>query len=217
MSENMLLYLTLGEDMKVATAILKKIEETPRGEPFSSTQFLGLGPRASVDQALSRLIKKGVITRIARGLFVRPESSQYVGEVMPSLNKVIEVYARSSGVTIQIQGAEAARRFGLSTQMPVKPVFYTSGPSRRFKLDKLEVILKHVSPKKLVCAGSKTGLAITALWYLGKENVNSVVFDTIKAKMLPSEFEKLKEAISSMPAWMADKFYHYENRGKHAK
>lgn len=201
--------------MRVATSILKKIEEIPTGEPFTSTQFLGLGPRASVDQALSRLFKSGVIARVTRGVYVRPEVSQYVGKVMPGPIKVIEAYARSSGVTIQVQGAEAARRFGLSTQMPVRSIYYTSGPSKRFKLGKLEVILKHVSSKKLVCSGSKAGLAITALWYLGKENVNSEIFNTIKKKMLPSEYDELKIAIPFMPAWMADKFFHYESEIRH--
>jgi hypothetical protein len=202
--------------MKAATKIFKKIEEIPKGEPFISTQFLGFGPRASIDQALSRLVKNGVISRIARGLFVRPEMSQYVGKVIPGLNKVIEAYARAKGITIQIQGAEAVRRFGLSTQMPVQPVFNTSGPSRKFKLGELNVTLKHVSPKKLVCPGSKAGQAITALWYLGKENINASVIETIMKKMLPLEFEELKVAIPLMPAWMADAFHHYEREKKRA-
>lgn len=196
--------------MKVAALILKNVEEIPTGEPFTSTQFLGLGPRASIDQSLSRLIKKGVITRITRGVFVRPEISRYVGKVIPGPNKVVETYARVKGLTIQVHGAEAVRRFGLSTQMPVQSVFYTSGSSKRFKLGELEVFLKHVSPKKLVCPRSKAGLAITALWYLGKKNVNSNVIGTIRKKMLPSEFQELKVAIPLMPAWMADRFYMYE-------
>jgi len=202
--------------MKVAGSILKKIEEIPEGEPFSSTQFLGLGPRAGIDQALSRLVKKGFIARVTRGVFVRPEVSRYVGAVMPGPYKVVEAYARAKGFTIQVQGAEAVRRFGLSTQMPIQPVFYTSGPSKRFKLGKLEVFLKHVSSKKLVCSNSKAGLAITALWYLGKANVNSKVIESIRKKMLPSEFQELKVAIPSMPAWMADTFHRYESERKNA-
>jgi len=203
--------------MKAATLIAQKIENIPEGEPFTSSQFLGLGARASVDQALSRLVKKGLIARVTRGIFVRPEMSKYVGKAMPGLNKVVEAYARAKGLTIQVQGAEAVRRFGLSTQMPVQPIYYTSGPSKQFKLGALNVRLKHVSLKKLVRPGTKAGLAVTALWYLGKENVNSTVIDAIRKKMLPSEFEELKVAIPSMPAWMADMFYRYENESKRAE
>jgi hypothetical protein len=203
--------------MKAATLISTKIEKIPKGEPFSSTQFLGLGARASVDQALSRLVKKGLIARVSRGLYVRPEISKHVGRIMPGPNKVVEAYARAKGFVIQEQGAEAARRFGLSTQVPVQSVFYTSGPTKQFKLGKLNVFLKHVSPKKMVFPGTKVGLAITALWHLGKENVNSATIESIRKKMLPSEFEDLKMATPSMPAWMADNFYRYESEQKRAR
>lgn len=203
--------------MKTATLISKKIEGIPEGEPFTSSQFLGLGARASIDQALSRLVKKGLIARVTRGMFVRPEVSQYVGKVMPGPQAVVEAYARARGLIFQDQGAEAVRRFGLSTQMPVQPVYYTNGPSKQFKLGKLTVRFKHVSPKKLVRPGSKVGLAVTALWYLGKRNVNSKIIEAIKKKLLPSEFEELKVAIPSMPAWMADKFHRYESESRCAK
>lgn len=203
--------------MKTATLIYKKIENIPEGEPFTSTQFLGLGARASIDQALSRLCKKVFIVRVTRGIFVRPIVSQYVGKVMPSPQKIVDAYARAKGVTIQVQGAEAARRFGLSTQMPVQSVFYTSGTSKRFKLGELEILLKHVSSKKIVCPGSTVGLAITALWYLGKKNISTETIEKIKVKMLPLEFEALKTEIPSMPAWMADMFYKYESEKKNVR
>jgi hypothetical protein len=31
--------------------------------------------------------------------------------------------------------------------------------------------LKHISPKKMVAPGTNVGLAISALWYLGKNEV----------------------------------------------
>lgn len=202
--------------MKTAEQILKNIEQFPPGEPFTTKNFLGLGPRANIDQILSRLAKSGKITRLAWGIFVRPQENRYIGKVMPEPNKVIEAYAHSIGATVQVHGAEAARVFGLSTQAPTQPIYNTSGPSRQFKIGKLNFILKHVSPKKLVYAGTKVGLAISALWFLGKEQINATVIGTIQGHLSPSEKESLHLAIPSMPGWMSKAFYEYE-RNKSCK
>ncbi len=71
----------------------------------------------------ARGVKQGEIARVSRGVFVRPKKSRYVGEVMPEPSKVAQAIANAHGETIQVQGAEAARLLGLTTQMPLQPVF----------------------------------------------------------------------------------------------
>ena len=184
----------------------------PTGEPFTTKNFLGLGPRANIDQALSRLARSGKITRLSWGMFVRSQENRYISKLLPEPNKIIEVYAHSMGSTIQVHGAEAARIFGLGTQAPTQPVYCTSGPSRQFKAGKLIFKLKHVSPKKLAFAGTKVGLAISVLWFLGKEHINTEVIETILRHLNPSEIESLKSAIASMPGWMSQAFYEYQKK-----
>jgi len=137
------------------------------------------------------------------------KQSRFVGNVMPDVSRVIQVIAKSQGETIQVHGAEAARRFKLSTQMPTTPVFYTSGPTREIRIGDLKVKLMHTSSqRKLQHAGKKPGLALSALWYLGKENVNSEVVRRIKEGLSEEEFETLRS--SRMPAWMSQVFEQYE-------
>jgi len=113
---------------------------------------------------------------------------------MPDTQKVVEVIARDHGETIQVHGAEAARRFKLTTQTPTTPVYYTSGPSRELQIDNLAVKLKHVSQRKLLLAGKRPGLALSALWYLGKEAVNAEVLEAIRKGLSTKEYEILKTA-----------------------
>lgn len=202
--------------MKVAKAIRQRIENIPLGEPFTPTAFLEFGARASVDQTLSRLAKAGQIARLTRGVYVRPKESRYINRVMPEPFKIAEAIARTTGATVQVHGAEAARRLEISTQVPTQPVFYTSGPSRRFRIGTLEVRLKHTSPRKLALAGQPAGLALAALWYLGKRGLTSNVIESIRKKLSLSEFEALKSAASSMPAWMADALSRHERHALRA-
>ncbi len=200
--------------MSIAETIRSRVLRVRRGEPFTNTRFLKLGSRASVDKTMSRLVDEGVIQRIARGVFVRPKKSRFIGSVMPDVAKVVEVMARDHGETIQVHGAEAARRFKLSTQVPTTPVFYTSGPSRELKVGNLTVKLLHASHRKLRLAGKRPGLALSALWYLGKDNVNASVVGAIRAGLSAEEFETLKS--TDMPGWMVGALERYDKEAAHA-
>jgi hypothetical protein len=206
------MYAFSDKEMMMTTveSIRNRINEIGIGEPFTSAQFNALGTRASIDQTLSRLVKQREIARISRGVFVRPKRSRYVGEVMPEPSKVAQAIATAHGETIQVHGAEAARLLGLTTQMPLKAVFYTSGPSRELKLGNLPLILKHVARRKLALSGRPSGLALSALWYLGKKQVSTSTIKAIREKLTSQAFEEFKAETPSMPAWMANTLHRYE-------
>lgn len=201
--------------VKTAQLIRKRIEEMSAGEPFTPAAFIECGTRASIDQTLSRLVKMGMIERVARGVFVRPEVSRFVGKVSPSPMKVAETVARATGAVVQVHGAEAARRLELSTQVPTQPVFCTSGRSKRLRVGSMEIRLQHVSARKLALAGRPAGLALAALWYLGKNEVTLNVIEKIRRKLPEAEFEALKSAKGAMPAWMSDAIYRAEQARHH--
>ncbi len=193
-----------------AELIRQRIEGMPGGEPFTPTALLECGTRASVDQTLSRLVKAGAIERVTRGVFVRPEVSRFVGRVSPSPLQVAETIAKTTGSIVQVHGAEAALRLELTTQVPTQPVFSTSGPSKRIRVGKMEIRLQHVCQRKLALAGRPAGLALAAMWYLGKTEVTPSLIEKIRHKLAPSEFEALRSATSAMPAWMSDAFFQNE-------
>jgi len=190
-------------DMKTAEAIKAQLEHLPIGEPFTTRVFMPLGPRTAVDQALSRLVRTGAIARLARGVFVKPRISAYVGTVTPEPLKIAQAIASANGETVQVHGAEAARRLELSTQVPTRAVFYTSGASRRVQVKGTPVELRHAARRKLALAGRPAGLALSALWYLGKKQTTPSVLEKIRNRLSPEEFEALRAAAAHMPAWMA--------------
>jgi len=194
----------------VAESIRSHVEGFPAGEPFTTANLIRFGTRAAVDQNLARLVRDGSIERIARGVFVRPAINEYVGKVSPEPAKIAEAVAQSSGSVIQVNGAEAARRFQLSTQAPMQLVFWTSGPNREVTVGKTRIRLRHVGSKKLALAGRPAGTALAALWYLGKEHVTPAVIEQIRSKLSEQEFGVLRSETKSMPAWMSNAFIHFE-------
>jgi hypothetical protein len=186
--------------MSIAESISNRIKHMPKGKPFAGALFFEAGPRAAVDQTLSRLVKAGSLERVTRGVYMRPKVVEFVGRVAPSPVEVMKVIARTNGETIQLHGAEAVRRLGLSTQMQVRPTFYTSGTTREIKVGKGSVRLQHVGKKRLQHAGTAVGTALTALFYVGKEGVTPELVKRIGKSLSSSEFEQLLAC--EMPEWM---------------
>lgn len=213
---NSLIFSYMKLTAKTAELIRQRIHSMPLGEPFTPTALLAYGTRASVDQTLSRLIKTKSIERVARGVFVRPEISRFAGKVMPEPLKLAETVARTTGAVVQVHGAEAARRLELSTQVPVQSVFLTSGPSKRIRMGEMEIRLQHVCQRKLALAGRPAGLALAAMWHFGKTAVTPALVEKIRRKLGESEFEVLKSATASMPAWMSDALFRNERTIAHA-
>lgn len=196
--------------MSTSQSIRERIAALPTGQPFAPSLFAGLGSRAAIDQALMRLTQAGRIDRLGHGLYTVPSTNRFGLKNLPSPQAVAQTLAANEGATIEVHGAEAARRFGLSTQVPTQPVFLTSGASRTLRLGKLLVRLQHAAARKLALAGQPAGQALSALWYLGRHQVTPATFERIAGQLPPSEFEALRRAKASMPAWMVEALLGYE-------
>lgn len=187
--------------MSVAQAISNRVKRMKKGKPFVRSVVAELGSRAAVDKALSRLVQLGCLERVARGVYMRPKLSEYTSQrVKPSPLAIMNVLSKVNGETIQIHGAEAVRRLGLSTQMQVVPVYYTSGRAREIKAGNAVVRLKHASSDRLQHVGTKVGLALTALYYLGKDGACPHALSKITDTLSPDELTTLLAC--RMPKWM---------------
>jgi hypothetical protein len=80
--------------------------------------------------------------RIARGVCVRPVETRFSTRA-PAPKKVVANIAISHAETVANHGAAAANALGLTTQVPTKLVYLTSGPSRGLHLGAQVVEMKH--------------------------------------------------------------------------
>jgi hypothetical protein len=187
-------------NMSVAETISMRIKYMQKGKPFGIGLFVEVGARAPVDKALSRMVQSGVLERVARGVYMRPKVSKYAGNVRPNPTAVMRVIAKSNGETIQVHGSEAVRMFQLSTQMQTQPTFYTSGSTRELKIGNGIVRLQHASSVQLQLAGKKSGAALVALHYIGKNGLTRQIAQRILTALSSEEVNQLLSC--KMPAWM---------------
>jgi Family of unknown function (DUF6088) len=196
--------------MTAIAHVKEYLANIPEGQPFPSSALRHLAATENIRQIVNRLVKAGKLKRVARGVFAKPKRVSKVGEVLPSASEVAETLAKSTGETITIHGAEAARQLQLTTQVPMRLIFYTSGNTRTLKMTNRTVKLKHVNPSRLVAPGTTPGLVVSALWYLGRENVTTETIEMIKRRIPSEEFNATINLIGRMPAWMSDIFYRYQ-------
>lgn len=185
----------------VAEQILKQAEALPEGALISAKEFLHVGSRAAVDQALKRLVERKELMRLYQGGYVRPVKSRF-GTRAPAPEKVVAGIAAAQAVTVVPHGAAAANALGLTTQVPTKVVYLTSGRSRTLKLGAQTVQMKHAPEWMLLPAHSRAGQAVRALQWVGRHRAPEAL-RTLKRELTAPAVEELVSLRSALPAWMS--------------
>jgi hypothetical protein len=185
-------------DCKMLTTIRRR----GHGSVFVPAEFLDLGSRQAIDIALHRLVRKGTIRRLARGVYDFPKEHPVLGSLWPSADTVARALAGRDRTRLQPTGAYAANVLGLSEQVPAKAVFLTDGPSRTVKIGPTTIHLRRTTARNMAAAGRLSGLLIQALRELGKPHVTPERVSHLKRTLPANERRELLKDIRLAPAWM---------------
>lgn len=186
----------------ITDQILRRIQRRGRGAVFIPKDFLDLGGRAAVDQSLSRLARRGVIRRVGRGIYDYPQVSPRLGVLSPRPDVVARAAARRTDSRLQVSGAQAANALGVSTQVPARLTYLTDGASRHLQVGGQTITFRHAAPRRLVGAGTTTGLVLQALRYLGRDGVDQRAVRTIAGRLSADDARALQQAASQVADWM---------------
>jgi hypothetical protein len=184
--------------------IQEQILSQGKGFVFTSKYFSSKANDVSVvTSALSRLVQKRIIRRLAHGLYDLPEVHPKLGAIMPTTEKVIEAIKKSEAIEVQPTGAYAANLLGLSTQIPMKIELYTNGPKKKIQFGKQVINLKPTTPKNMVGAGTKAGLILHAFKQIGKNNITDDIIERIKQQIEQKDIKSMEKQAQYAPAWIA--------------
>jgi len=201
LSENVPSFLTEIAVRTVAEKILSEAKTLPEGALISAKEFLHLGSRAAVDQALRRLKERNELMSIDRGVYVRPVKTRF-GMRAPAAEKVIERFAATRAETVVAHGAAAANSLGLTTQVPTKLVYLTSGRNRQLKLGAQVIEMRHAPQWMLLPSHRAAGEAVRALEWIGERHAPEAL-TVLKQKLSPSTVDELVALRPVLPTWMS--------------
>ncbi len=188
----------------MADKIMQRASAYPRGcWVCTPKDFLDLGSRDAVDQALSRLVRKGHLRRIGRGLYDMPRISNILKRSAPvDLDAVIAVLARRDGVRIMPDGLVAANQLGLTNAIPAQASYMTDGHSRTLRIDGRTVRFRHAGPSVMRWAGKRAAPVVQALRWLGPDAAAAAQVIFTLRRRLPDDVKRdLWQNSRDLPGW----------------
>ncbi len=196
----------------VTDQIISRIKHKKPGWVFTPKDFLDVGSRAAVDQVLSRLMKKGMVRRLDRGIYDYPKQSALLGTLSPNPDNIARALA--VGDDVFPSGAMAANMLGLSTQVPAKPSYLTNATTRTRKVAGQTIQLKRARVALHDNVSAHANMALQALYYLGRHNIDDQIISRCARVLSDKDMSGLHQVMGRIPSWMADTIHKIE-QAKH--
>ena len=183
--------------------ITNRIGKMPEGQILFISDFSDLnGNEKVISRALSAEEKRGNIVRLANGVYLRPRNTRF-GIVYPSVDEMVKAIAYRDMAKVQPCGMTALNILGLSTQVPTKYTYLTSGSSRKLKIGNRLIELKRSVPKNFAFRTVLGSLLMQALKSFGEKGIGKQEIAQI-GKLIEKEkhIEAFKLDLLLMPIWM---------------
>ena len=183
--------------------IEEEILKMPAGKVFIISDFVDSISYENARKICIRLENEGKIRRILPGIYDKPLYSQILDqEVSPDINAVAEAIARKNNWSIIPSGNVALNLLGISTQVPAKWEYFSSGDTKDYQIGNTSISFTHRADKELNRMSTKTALVIQAIKALGDENVSDEITAKLADKLTNEEKTQLLTEAKPTTAWI---------------
>jgi predicted transcriptional regulator of viral defense system len=192
----------------IENKIENEIKKSKRGKIFFQDDFAIFGTPGAIRLALSRIEKKGLLVRVAHGIYAYPRINkiEWIEEkyILPSIDEIALAIAKRDKIRIVPTVSHALNVLGLSTQVPANVVYITDGTARRIKVGKGRGILfKHTSnTRNLAYKSDLLMLIVLALREIGEGNVTNEQLVIIKEHFSHITKKEFEVDIKLIPLWI---------------
>ncbi len=184
--------------------IMKRVRGHGRGNWVCTPKdFLDLGGRDAVDQALSRLVRHGKLRRVGRGLYDLPRVSAALKRPVPAnVDAVVRALRRKDNIDVMPDGIVAAHGLGLTNAVPAKASYVTNGASRTVAVGRRTIHLRRVPPRVMAWHDRPGAPVVQALRWLGPQLASSPEVVALLSAHLTDDVKKdLQRDIHLLPSW----------------
>jgi hypothetical protein len=187
----------------IESKVVARIYGHRRGWSFSAKDFIDLGTRKSVDNALLQLYDNGRIRRVIRGIYDYPRYSELLQQQLsPDIHQVARAMARKFGWRTQPDGFAAMNLLGLTTQVPSQYVFHSDGPDRQYQIGQTTLTFKHSALKEMGFAHEESGVVVYALKTLGEKRIDEFVVAQIRNWLPEAKRRKILKDTERVTGWV---------------
>ena len=185
--------------------IFDRIRRRGRDWVFSAIDFTKNFKRWEIDQSFVALEKEGKIKRVLPGLYYYPEYSELLKKfVAPDVQNVAYALARKYNWTIFPEGNTALNYLGLSTQIPARYIYISSGSRRIYKIGNTPLEFRHRTLRESIIKNEKANLVIQALKSLGKVYADTDFLKLLSVRFSYAEWAKIESYAHKVPGWVLE-------------
>ena len=167
--------------------IKSRISASENGAVFVAADFTDITDKKTASVGLTRLEADGLLKRVIRGVYYKPEYSDFLKEyIAPIPDNVAHAIARNFGWTIVPCGDTALNLLALSTQVPSVWLYVSDGAYKEYSYDNTVIHFKRTTNKDISKFSYKTALTVQALKALGKDKIDKTVIEKLR-KLLSAE------------------------------
>jgi len=201
--------------LNIENRILNKVKKAKMGSLYFTDSFADYGSPKAVAKALERLTQSGELMRVARGMYTRPVKDPVLGVVMPTLENIAQAIGKRDKATLIPTGSLALFKLGLTTQVPLNVVYYTSASPRSIVVNNRIIKFKKTTAKNLAYIGETSKLVIVALKEIGKDKVTPDQLEVLEKHMRNEKAYHARHDLNNAPAWIRTLFSSLRNTLTH--
>ena len=187
---------------RLSETIMEHVARLPKAAVVRAEDLSHLGSRTAINRALARLAKQEALLRVCRGVYVRVFESEFGSPHTAPVHQLVRNITRSTGETVAPHGAAIANGLGLTTQVPMRTIYITSGRSRMLKFRALKVELRHAPRWQIAMGTRKAGDALRAVAWIGPEH-SAKALRKIKSSFSKQELQEMIAARPKQLPWLA--------------
>lgn len=185
------------------SSISKRIADAPYGAAFTIADFTDIADYETAKKSIARLEKKGTLRRVLRGVYDKPQFSALLQEyAAPDPNQIAEAIAKSHNWTISATGSTALNMLGLSTQVPAKWEYISSGPYKHYQFGNTIINFEHRSDNQLSGMSHETRLLIQAIKAIGRNGMTDSNMKTLVKAFPQASYQTALEESHMTMRWI---------------
>lgn len=187
--------------------IFRRLVEKGRGRIFFAQEFYDTWPESTVRYSLSILAGKGLIARLARGVFCFPHLSEYgMKMLLPDPDTIAHAVADKTKVRIVPVGDQAACLVGLTGLDFNSFVYLTDGAPRRINLSNgRRIEFRHTSEMRIFAFKNRKMMLISnGIRALGRYSLNEEQREILKWQLSSIPAVEFSDDILLCPEWVRE-------------
>lgn len=191
----------MANNKDISSTIRQTIQQAKSPAIFFISDFPDFGYEY-VRKVLSSMVAEGELMRLANGIYLKPQMTQF-GPLQPTTDAVVEAITAHDAAKVLPTGATAENMLGLSEQVPMNLVYLTNGSSRVIQLGAHTIKLKRVVPKYFAIENRVLAILCLAMKSIGEQNISDEQMSRIR-QIIALEKDKadFSHDVQLMPLWI---------------